>query len=239
MSLKRLKRNLSAATGIALCILLSLAPRAFADARYDGERAYWGVGASVNKTDYLSEEVMRGLFNDAFFSPANRRRGATSYNGVIRRFDDADSGFKVFWGYSVNKLWDWEVGYVDLGSALAVYEANDIVGPWSAADIEANSWNRGFFGHVQYSPDVTDHFEVMVRLGVLRWDARRESVFRTRDPDERLNKVEETRGSYDEYFGVGMAWHINNKYALRADADRYHLGEAETGVLTISVLAYF
>ena len=231
MSVKRNRIVVGLLSGLLLCVSQGIR----ADARYDGERTYWGLGASLNRTDYLSEDIMRDLFNEAFFSDSS----ANSYEGVIRNFDDVDDGFRFFWGYSVNKLWDWEVGYVDLGSAFATFEANDIDGPWLAAQLEANSWNRGFYGHVQYSPDLSDNFEFMLRVGVLRWDARRESIFRTRQPDGESFKKEETKGSYDEFFGTGFAWHINDQYAVRLDLDRYHLGEAETEVVSLSAIAYF
>lgn len=231
MSVKRNQVVVGLFAGLMLCVIQSVS----ADARYDGERTYWGLGASLNRTDYLSRDIMRDLFNEAFFSNSS----ANSYEGVIRHFDDVDDGFKFFWGYSVNKLWDWEVGYVDLGAAFATFEANNIDGPWLAAELEANSWNRGFFGHVQYSPDLSDNFEFMIRVGVLRWDARRESIFRTRQPDGESFKKQETKGSYDEFFGAGFAWHINDQYVLRCDVDRYHLGEAETEVVSLSAIAYF
>ncbi len=240
MSLVRKQSFLHSLPLFLLFSLLLFVRPVIGDARYDGERTYWGLGASVNRTDYISEEILRDLFDSAFFCRRCGGSGAgTSYTGVVREFDDVDSGFKFFWGYSVNKLWDWEVGYVDLGSAFATYEASNIDGPWLEAELEANSWNRGFFGHVQYSPDLTDHFEVMLRLGILRWDARRESIFRTRQPDEERAKTEETKGSYDEFFGIGAAWHLSKLYAIRLDIDRYHLGEAETEVVSFSAIAYF
>ncbi len=202
----------------------------------DSERMYLSAGWISSKTDFIPDRDLTHLFQQSL-----RREGvadSTDYSGIVINQNDASSGFKFLWGISVDDDFDWELGYIDLGDFSATYTAN-VIPDWDSATTHAEAWARGFTVHVQFSPNITENLEFMIRGGLFKWDARTDSWFTTLNPDESQGKVIENEAGYDESYGVGLVYNIAGKYGVRIDLDRYVMSEAETDVLALVGQFYF
>lgn len=118
--------------------------------------------------------------------------------------DEEDVFFSIGAGYSFNKMFAIEAGYVDLGEAeLSV----------PAAGYTASISADGFYFGPRLTLEITPQFEAYGRVGVLAWDAE------AKDSDG----LSESDDGTDIYFGIGAAYKISDQVSLGADWTRYAL----------------
>lgn len=151
--------------------------------------------------------------------------------------DDSDTAFGVQVGYRWGKYIAAELGYVDLGEA------------WYRADIEGTT-GRVTARHQSSGPTlgvlglvpVNEKFDLYGRLGLFYSDVRVRLA--GEDANGQILISEEVKAhSKDVYAGIGAAWNINEKFALRVEYQRFldvgddrRTGEADVDLITVGVL---
>ena len=198
----------------------------------------WYVGVSLlsSKTEYVSVEDLK-LTHDRRFK--SRSIGGTSYGQRRVEFDDSAYGYRYFVGVSPNESFDFELAFIDFGETGATYTTNDIVGTFDQSSLEARVTLKGISAQVQYRQQIGDYegFEWLARFGMMAWDGEVQNTFSafgyTTQPDKRSGSEVNNRG-YDEYFGVGLSYKINDRWRTRFDLDRYAMGGTETDALTLT-----
>lgn len=118
--------------------------------------------------------------------------------------DEEDVFFSIGAGYSFNKMFAIEAGYIDLGEAEASVPA---VG--YTATVTAD----GFYFGPRLTLEITPQFEAYGRIGMFAWDAE------GKDSDGFSASDDGT----DVYFGIGAAYKISDQVSLGADWTRYTL----------------
>ncbi len=217
-------------------ILFSLLLTLSVDAYADNTRVYWNFAYLHTKSDLVNVDGMDLRFNRFF----KEDRDAQSYDDTVSDLDDVDSGFKITWGYSVNTHFDWEIGFADFGEMNGEYAAYEIVGTgWEAAEMTQEAKSEGFFGHVQWSPEIYENLEFMLRVGLLKWDVKVNSRFKSVNPDEVDSRRVANEAGYDEYYGTGILYNIGSLFGLRVDVNRYALAETEHDSIEVAAQFYF
>jgi OOP family OmpA-OmpF porin len=124
-------------------------------------------------------------------------------------YDDEDTSLSVFAGYQVNPYFAIEGGYVDLGE----------IEPRSGlASLEADTVHITAVGMVP----VTDAFAVYGKAGMHRWDA-----------DTGLAVLGGEDSGTDPTYGIGAQYRFNERFALRAELDRFEMEDADVDVAQI------
>jgi len=202
----------------------------------DDTRLYWSAAYIHSKSDFIAERDMASNFSRFFFA----QREATGFSQIVTDLDDVDSGFKLSWGYSVNTDFDWEVGFIDFGNLAGEYAAYEIRGlNWESAQQRTEAESKGFFAHVQWSPELYTNLELTLRLGLLRWDAKRDTRFQSVNPFDVDRRRIENEAGVDEYYGAGLLYNFGSLFGVRLDWNRYKLAEYETDSIEAAAQIYF
>lgn len=202
---------------------------------------YWygGIAGMSLKSDYLDDKVLQREHDRRYFS---RTVGGDADYGQRRiELNDATTGYKVYVGVSPNESWDWEGGFIDFGESEGEFTAGQ-VSPVSlgATRLKAVSDVKAMFLHFQYRfrppffPDI-EGLELVPKLGILAWDGKTETVFTAENGAfAPLTNVDNDRG-YDEYYGLGLSYHIYENVRVRIDYDRYTIGSANADAASLSI----
>jgi hypothetical protein len=197
---------------------------------------YVGVGVFALKADMVPERDLRNLFG-RFLDSADG--GAEPQGQETISWDDAGDGHKVYFGVAASDDWDWEAGYINFGSNSGTIKSRIVNGPFSIATMTTVAEAYGWFGNVQYSPRIFDLLDATIKFGYMRWDGRKKSYFTTIDPPNIPGEFEETISGIDEFFGLGLTYELTERWVIRADLDRYALGEDEIDIFGLSAQLWF
>ena len=141
--------------------------------------------------------------------------------------DDSDTSFKIYGGSKVNKNFGFEIAYVDMGQA----ELTDGV---TTIKYEATGFNFSALGIIPVSNNV----DIFGKAGLMLWDAEA-SI------SAPFNVSEDDNGT-DITFGVGINFNASEKFAIRAEFEKFNnvgdedtTGESSVTVLTVGAIMYF
>lgn len=116
--------------------------------------------------------------------------------------DEKDVFFSIGAGYSFNKMFAIEAGYIDLGKVKISVPAIPYTATLSA---------DGFYFGPRLTLEISPQFEAYGRVGVLAWDAEVKDSLGFSASDD----------GTDVYFGIGAAYKISKQVSLGADWTRY------------------
>jgi len=116
--------------------------------------------------------------------------------------DEKDVFFSIGAGYSFNKMFAIEAGYIDLGEVKVSVPALAYTATLSA---------DGFYFGPRLTLEISPQFEAYGRVGVLAWDAEGKDSTGFSASDD----------GTDLYFGIGAAYKISKQVSLGADWTRY------------------
>lgn len=228
--------KVSSSWALRLLIMLACCGAGLANAKPgEGHTTWYGGLSWLNlKTDQITEQLLRENHDRRFFSFAV---GGQAYGQRRAEFEDATTGFKVFVGVSVHEDWDWEGGYVNFGSTEASYTAGQITAPFTESALSAEAELEGMFLHVQYryQYDAIEGLELVPRVGILAWDGQVRSIYQNDDINIGALKFVNNDRGYDEYYGVGLSYHIYGDVRIRVDYDRYNFGSTKADVVSATL----
>jgi OOP family OmpA-OmpF porin len=130
------------------------------------------------------------------------------------RFNDGDTGYKLFAGFRFLNFLAVEGGYVNLGKPNDVVGETD--GDWIDVQIGLTGWDAFAVGLLPVGP-----VDLFAKVGVVAWDA---------DISARLVQSDEVDSDSDS--GTDAAWGLGiglrlGKVTLRAEGEQFDIGEAE------------
>lgn len=213
---------------------LSLSSFASAEVGEGFNTWYGGLAWLSLKHNYVNDRDLESKHDRRFFSAGV---GGVAYGQRRIDFEDATTGYKVYVGVSPNENWDWEGGFIDFGETSGTYTAGQISAPFTQSSLRSDADVKGMFLHVQYrfQYEAIEGLEIVPKLGILAWDGSLRSPYFNDDPDlTKLVFVDNNRG-YDEYYGIGLSYHITENVRARADYEHYTFGSAEADVMSISL----
>ena len=125
-------------------------------------------------------------------------------NSGWETFDDKDTGFKLYGGYTFSEHWFAELSYTDLGEALLSNTNPNITDTlkieYSGAAVQAGYWLM----------PVDNEWNAFVRGGV--------SVL---DTKSNLEQYHEKLNSIQLVFGAGIQWRFSDNWMTRFEVDSY------------------
>ena len=133
--------------------------------------------------------------------------GINDVDGTIHRWDEDDTAYKLFAGYRLNKIFAFELDYINLG------EPSGAVVPGLNVDSSVD----GFAPYVVATLPLGNFFEVYGRLGYYFYDA---TLGIESELDNRVTFDEE---SEDLVYGAGIGANIGDKINLRFEYERFDL----------------
>jgi len=139
-------------------------------------------------------------------------------------FDDGDTAFKLFGGYRFNPYFGIELAYFDGGTA----EEGQAGFP-GTIEIESTGVNLSAMVTAPFG----EQFELFAKLGYASLDFEVSAnifgmqVASDDDTEEELS------------YGAGVAFNINESFALRAEYEAFDLDDADASVATISAVFRF
>jgi OmpA-OmpF porin, OOP family len=182
---------------------------------------YFGLSAGVSKAD-ISKSTYDVLIQENI-------SGST--------LDDSDTALGAQIGYRWGKYIAAELGYVDLGEA------------WYRADV-AGTTGRVSIRHVSSGPTlsvlgllpITEKFDLYGKAGLFYSDLRIRVA--AEDGNGQILASNEVKAhSKDAYAGIGAAWNISKKFAVRVEYQRFldvgdsdRTGESDVDLITVGVL---
>ena len=196
---------------------------------------YLGVSALSLQSDYIPARDLKyrhDNISDIGSGPV------VNYAEYEIDFDDSATGYRVYLGIRANEGFDFEGGYISMGKVAGTFSSAALsVGnaETTSTFLRSEADVDGYATHFQWSPTVFESAEVMVRLGLFKWKGIINSEFDTTDPNFRAISFREDNEGYDEYYGVGFRYRLDQKFSFRADLDRYTMAEAEADVLSVAI----
>ena len=217
------------------CIIFNLFIAAKAVAVPRSNIWYLGASALSLKSDYVPARDLQSRHDIIFNSSAV---AIGSYGEFEIDFDDSATGYRVYLGIRANEGFDFEFGFISMGKVAGKFSSAALTGGSTvitSTSLRSEANIDGYATHFQWSPTVFEDAEVMVRLGLFKWKGIINSEFDTTDPTFRTRTSREDNEGYDEYYGVGFRYRLDEKFSLRADLDRYTMAEAEADVLSVAI----
>ncbi|MEO7577511.1 MAG: OmpA family protein [Massilia sp.] len=161
----------------------------------------WYLGASIGKT--------RSSIDQADLSQrlSVSGQGPTTFNK-----DEKDRGFKFFLGKQLNHHWALEAGYFDLGKAT--FDTTVACGCKFSGEYGFRGVNLDLVGALTLSQRAA----LLGRVGAIYGETK------AHFSDARLGVGPDLRPrGYGGKAGLGLEYKLSEAFALRAEAERYHL----------------
>jgi hypothetical protein len=73
----------------------------------------------------------------------------------------------------------------------------------------------------------------------MRWDGSKNSYYTAEDDPVTPRRQQITISGIDEFFGLGLTYELTERWVIRADLDRYALGEDEIDIFGLSAQLWF
>jgi len=131
--------------------------------------------------------------------------------------DERDIGLKLFGGYRFNRHFALEGGYLDLGEFG--FNASTLPASTLSGRIKVKGVNLDLVGFIPF----TEKFAAFGRAGA-NYAESKDSFAATGSINVLDPKRRERDTNYQ--FGVGLQYHFNPSFALRAEAERYRINDA-------------
>lgn len=145
--------------------------------------------------------------------------------GLSSSMDDSDTGYKLQLGYSFDKNWAVEGGYVDLGKFD--YTAR-FTGGTARAQVKADAWNIAVVGTVPLG----NNFSLFGKLGAARIKA---DFNASASPGGSTSDSESsTKGNW----GVGGTYSFSDNIGLRAEWERFNT-DSDINLLSVGLVFKF
>lgn len=197
---------------------------------------YVGVGVFATKMDLLPERDMRSRLS-IFIEQEDRNAEFQGEDTLV--WDDAGDGHKIYFGVAASDDWDWEAGYIDFGDSTATLKARVTNASFTIANVTTSAKAEGWFGNVQYSPRIYENLDATIKFGYMRWDGSKNSYYTAEDDPVTPRRQQITISGIDEFFGLGLTYELTERWVIRADLDRYALGEDEIDIFGLSAQLWF
>lgn len=177
--------------------------------------AYIGIGPGVAAAVGLEEELTVA---------AEWLQGLTGADTVAEA-DNSGVGAKFFVGYAFNEVFALEAFYANLGEYKITAVADDGFDQTTAID----TWTvRGFGIAATGALPLNNWFALFGKLGFVSWNSEYKSTISDTTGFSATLLTEDKSGT-SPLFGIGAQFNISNRWALRAEYERYmDIGEQDT-----------
>jgi len=177
---------------------------------------------------------------------------------------DDDNGFNLGVGYQVNDFFAVELGYMDMGKVLSASTGTLSVSGAGSTNLGGNSisWTSNLAGSADASADadgwtlagvftmpISDKFDAYGKVGLYNWDASARLTGTISAGTLTVNGTAYTSATYeiasvsddgtDPFYGIGLKYNINDKFAVRADYTQYEVWDEDIDVMGAALLVKF
>jgi hypothetical protein len=177
-----------------------------------------GLGQSLARADNLEADLAAAVERDQSF-------GTASYY-----FDDTDTGWRLYGGYSMDKHFAIEFGYVDLGNIETAFSSTitDLRGEVSKSQTEVFSTDAFALSAVGLLP-TQGKLSLLAKAGLFRWRFNEQDTRTCTDQNPTINRCESflsqagegTEYGYSFIYGLGFLYQLDQKMALRGEWENY------------------
>jgi len=177
----------------------------------------------------VSKVLLAGSFAIAFSTPVSAQNwyaGASAGQATAKdvacdlditcSLDDSDTGYKLFGGYNFSKNLAVEFGYADLGEISA--SGTDTGLGTASLNIETTA----IFVTVNGIFPVSQNVNLFAKAGMARWDMDLSATSSV------LGSASLSDDGFDILFGVGASFDVSKTVSIRAEWERFAVGDAET-----------
>lgn len=145
--------------------------------------------------------------------------------------DSTDTGWKIFGGYQFTPNFEAEAFYADLGDTSA---NGTIQGLPATANVEIDGFGISAIGIFP----IGDKFDVLGKLGFLRWDIKSSATVGSNSASLEANGT-------DIMFGIGARYSFSERFAIRVEWERFNdvgddnIGESDVDLLSAGIVWSF
>ena len=161
-----------------------------------------------------------------FYAGAGIGSNSIDVDGI---FDDSDTGFKAFVGYSLGEFVAVELAYIDGGKPEDTQDLSTLFFTADArTEIETKILNLSVIGNLQ----LTDRFALIGRLGYA-------SIDQDADVRVRIDGMEIDSASFSDTeeeisYGVGAVFNIGETFQLRAEYEAFDVADGDLSFISLS-----
>jgi OmpA-OmpF porin, OOP family len=131
-------------------------------------------------------------------------------------FEGSDTSFRVFGGYSFNRFFAAEAGYIDGGNI------DDDIGPYRVSIA-----SEGLYAAGLAKLPLGDNFELFAKLGWVFHDS-------TETVSLGSQRNSESTSDSDFLFGGGVALKLGKNFQLRAEYDKVNVSDAAFDIFSVN-----
>lgn len=168
------------------------------------------IAALVVTTTHAADDA--GFYVGAGVGEAHNKSG---------EFDGSDTAFQIFGGYSFNKHFALELGYIDAGTQ------DDRIG-----DLEVENESSGVIVSALAAVPIGPMFSLYGKVGYAFYDAR---------STVRLGNLQESESDSDEdpVYGVGVELAVLRGLRLRAEYEIVDVSDGDFDIVTVNATYRF
>ena len=138
-------------------------------------------------------------------------------------FDDSDTGFKVFGGYSFNQNFAIEATYFDLGEASGSFGVGDNF------DVGISGFGVSAVGVLPLS----DTFSLFGKLGFASYDLEAHATV------SGFGSGSDSSSESDLTYGVGAALSVGPQWELRAEYEAINVDDGDANMISVGAMYHF
>ena len=168
-------------------------------------------------TSMLSTSVSADPYFGLGIGSANYKVDLSKLGGPD--FEDNGTATKLYGGYSFNKYFAAEAAYYNFAEAsVGAVETSPGSGNFDSASADM----KGFSGYAVGMYPVTKKFNVMAKLGVLRWDA-----------DISFNKQSASNSGTDLAYALAASYGFTKELLVTAEWESFDSDNPEVSMLSV------
>lgn len=196
-----------------MALACAIATTAHAETNWYGLISFSETKISPSKSDFDD------IYNDIGLSVTSSR------------LEDKGTGYKLQVGYQPIKYFAIEGGYVDLDQAQhTAHVTTGSEGIRSVMTIESSGWNLNAVGILP----ITNEFSILAKVGAIRV---KEKITVKASSGSEFASDSSSDSNSEVLYGLGIAYAPNDKMNLRAEYERYDLGDDSGTDIDIDVVS--
>lgn len=152
-------------------------------------------------------------------------------------FDENDTGFRIFGGYSLNKYFSVEAGYDSGADTNKTFGDVATIGEELELDLSVDAFDAYLVGNLP----IGESFFAFGKVGLIAWNVDADLTYRTDDGEGTVTEERESANDdgTDFAFGAGFGMNVGDNAKVTAEYNFYDFDEVDGEFISLNFIWQF